>query len=103
MNSYYSWQISAISISVSVSFVDIFGGSPSNAVMKLMNTRPGVKAITGVNAPMLLEAVFSREESTVEELCEACLDAGKEGMVLLHEKYQEMMAGAAAEDEEEDF
>lgn len=81
-------------------FVDIFGGSPSNAVMKLMNKKTGVKAITGVNAPMLLEAVFSREDSTVEELCDACLDAGKEGMILLHEKYQEMMV---ASDEEDDF
>ncbi|WP_287476954.1 PTS sugar transporter subunit IIA [Anaerostipes sp.] len=30
-------------------FVDILGGSPSNAVMKLMNEKDNVKAIAGVN------------------------------------------------------
>lgn len=82
-------------------FVDVLGGSPSNAVMKLMNQKSGVKAITGVNMPMVIQAVFVREEGTVEELCDVCSMAGKEGQVLLHEKYQEMMAKVA--DEEDDF
>ncbi|MDO4168591.1 MAG: PTS sugar transporter subunit IIA [Lachnospiraceae bacterium] len=84
-----------------MTFVDILGGSPSNAVMKLMNEKPDVKAIAGVNMPMVIQAVFMREGSTVEELCDICSGAGKEGQILLHEKYQEMMAEIA--EEEDDF
>ena len=41
-------------------FVDIFGGSPSNAVMKLISQKPEVKAIAGLNMPMLVEAFFNK-------------------------------------------
>lgn len=83
-------------------FVDILGGSPSNAVMKLMNEKDKVKAIAGVSLPMLIQAVFMREDCTADELCSLCYQAGAEGQVLLHEKYKEMMAETASR-EEDDF
>ena len=83
-------------------FVDILGGSPSNAVMKLMNEKDNVKAIAGVNLPMLIQAVFMREDCSADELCSLCYQAGAKGQVLLHEKYKEMMAETVS-GEEDDF
>lgn len=83
-------------------FVDILGGSPSNVVMKLMNEKDNVKAIAGVNLPMLIQAVFMREDCSADELCSLCYQAGAEGQVLLHEKYKEMMAETVS-GEEDDF
>ncbi len=82
-------------------FVDILGGSPSNAVMKLMNDKPEVKAISGVNLPMIIQAFFAREGSTVDELCDLCAEAGQAEQHLLHERFKEMMADANSEDDDE--
>ena len=83
-------------------FVDILGGSPSNAVMKLMNEKDNVKAIAGVTLPMVIQAVFMREDCSADELCSLCYQAGAEGQVFLHEKYKEMMAETVS-GEEDDF
>lgn len=85
-----------------LTFVDIFGGSPSNAVMKLMAEKPDMKAITGVNMPMLVEAVMSRDNMGVDELCVACKETGVESQVMLHDKYKEI-AENAGQDTEDDF
>lgn len=84
-----------------MTFVDILGGSPCNAVMELMNRKSEVKAIAGVNMPMVIQAVMTRDDSTIEELCEACSKAGEEGQVLVHEKYKEMKKEAAASSEDD--
>lgn len=83
-------------------FVDIFGGSPSNAVMKLISQKPEVKAIAGLNMPMLVEAFLTREGSTVEELCDRCKQAGVQNQVLVHEKYQELTQ-SMTQDDDDDF
>lgn len=83
-------------------FADILGGSPSNAIMKLMAEKPEMKAIAGVNMPMVVDAVMAREGCTVEELCNMCWNSGKENQKLLHEEFQAMTAGMN-DDEEDDF
>jgi len=79
-------------------FVDIFGGSPSNVVMKLMTEKPKIKAITGVNMPMVVEAVMSRDGSTLDELCDLCWNSRMENQVLLHEEFKAMSANMNNDD-----
>lgn len=63
--------------------VDLLGGSPCNIAS--MNIREyNYKAITGLNFPMLLEAINSRDELKLEELAESCYEAGKEGIVYIN-------------------
>lgn len=59
---------------------DLLGGSPSNVAS--LNLKKGCKyqAITGLNLPMLLEAMINRNGNTLEQLAEACIQAGAEGV-----------------------
>lgn len=59
---------------------DLLGGSPSNVAS--LNLKKGCKyqAITGLNLPMLLEAMINRNGNTLERLAEACIQAGAEGV-----------------------
>ena len=61
-----------------------------------------VKAIAGLNMPMLVEAFLTREGSTVEELCDRCKQAGVQNQVLVHEKYQELTQ-SMTQDDDDDF
>ncbi len=59
--------------------VDLFGGSPSNAVARALHDLQGtVKAecVTGVNLPMLLEVATSASFMSLEELLNGCLEKG---------------------------
>ncbi|HBT49503.1 MAG: PTS system fructose subfamily IIA component [Caldanaerobacter subterraneus] len=59
-------------------FVDLYGGSPSNAMAlnlnELMNSK--IECITGVNLPMLLEALTNRSIMPLEELKKHCMEIG---------------------------
>ncbi|MGL5868556.1 PTS sugar transporter subunit IIA [Clostridium chrysemydis] len=58
---------------------DLFGGSPFNrALMESIND-PRIKIITGVNLPMLIEAVMNID-SNLEEVYDNILNAGIEGI-----------------------
>lgn len=59
---------------------DLLGGSPSNIAS--LNLKKGGKfhTLTGINLPMLLEALINREGKNLEELAEACVEAGKIGI-----------------------
>jgi len=81
-------------------FVDILGGSPSNVVMKLMAEKPGMMAIAGVNMPMVVEAVMSRDGCTLKELCDLCWTAGKENQALLHEEFKAMSENMNNDDDD---
>ncbi len=60
---------------------DLMGGSPANASGALALS--GVPVICGVNLPMLLEVVMSREHASLQELTETALSAGPEGIINL--------------------
>lgn len=79
-------------------FVDIIGGTPSNVVLKHMeNDR--VRAVSNVNLPMVVNAVFAREQSTLAELCEQSVEVGGKPPILLHQLYSEIIG----RQEDEDF
>ncbi|WHH60517.1 PTS sugar transporter subunit IIA [Petroclostridium sp. X23] len=58
---------------------DLFGGSPSNVTAANMK-RYKFESITGVNLPMLIEALNSRECCELSELVNLCIDAGINGI-----------------------
>lgn len=58
---------------------DLFGGSPSNVVAKNME-QLNFHSLTGVNLPMLIEALITREIVDIEELVNSAFKAGYEGV-----------------------
>lgn len=60
---------------------DLFGGSPCNAVITNAD-KYFFKCLSGVNLPMLLEAVLSRNKADIklEELAAKCKKAAIEGV-----------------------
>lgn len=64
-----------------VVFCDLMGGTPFNQAMMAAAAIPGVEVVTGTNLPMLLETLSTRmPDSTVDELVECALGAGKMGV-----------------------
>ena len=63
-------------------FLDLFGGTPSNAAALLTQQLEGVHAITGVNFPMLAEMFMLRPSAeSVQVLTETAVNAGLTGIV----------------------
>lgn len=62
-------------------FTDIFGGTPSN-IARLLSKDFNIISISGLNLPMLLEAVFSRDIYHALELAEHIQITGKNSCVL---------------------
>lgn len=60
---------------------DLFGGSPSNVILANLK-RAKFRCITGVNLPMLIEAINQRMEGTMtlNKLADICETTGKEGI-----------------------
>ena len=58
---------------------DIFGGSPSNSVAIALRDK-NYQCVTGVNLPMMIDALLSRDEGPLNELSEKCLQIGSEGV-----------------------
>lgn len=69
-------------------FTDLFGGSPTNSAAINMGTLK-FKCITGINLPMLLEALVSRldENLDINEIVKKCLKAGVDGIKNLEEMF----------------
>lgn len=62
-------------------FADLFGGSPANAAAYLVNLRPqGIEVVTGINLPMLLEIINSRQGSDLKHLAKMCKPAALQGI-----------------------
>ena len=59
---------------------DMFGGTPTNLSLSLMNNTEKIEVVTGVNLPMLLK-VFESRHHDLHELAELALDAGRKGIV----------------------
>jgi PTS system mannose-specific IIA component len=59
---------------------DMFSGSPFNAAVSLMQHYTFFH-ITGINLPVLLEILMSRETSGAAELCEDILSRAKDTII----------------------
>lgn len=66
---------------------DIFGGSPSNSVAIALREK-GYPCLTGVNLPMLLEALTFRDSISLGELTKQSQEAGSQG---IKELFAELM------------
>ena len=67
--------------------VDIFGGSPSNATALLLAENYKINAVSGVNLPMLLEALTERENTDADTLVQQLKTAGNDGIVDIVEAF----------------
>src|SRR5947199_9327771 len=59
-----------------VILTDMFGGTPSNLSISVMN-RPNVEVVAGINLPMLVKLAKVRGEYPLEKAVIAAQDAGK--------------------------
>ena len=60
-------------------FTDLFGGSPSNVVARNME-HLNFYSLTGVNLPMLIEALSNRKCFSIDKLITSSYKAGYEGI-----------------------
>ena len=59
---------------------DLFGGTPANTAALALG-RGAIAELCGVNLPMLLEVLTSRDESPLPTLAAAALRAGRTGII----------------------
>lgn len=59
-----------------VVLTDMFGGTPSNLAISIMDRAP-VEIIAGVNLPMLIKIATLRKEKDLKETVEGAQEAGK--------------------------
>lgn len=75
--------------------IDLFGGSPSNVValnMVEFTEKHQLACITGVNFPIVLEAILTRDSYCLDMLSEHCFTVGKESIKDLYKKLREVKA-----------
>lgn len=67
--------------------VDLFGGTPSNAIATLLGEGYEIGAVAGINLPMLIEALMSRDEmGSAMDLAEQVCQVGRDGVVNVAER-----------------
>ncbi len=62
---------------------DLFGGSPCNVTamnMKKITEQGKVECITGVNLPIMIEALSIRSGYELQRVKEQCIEAGRNGI-----------------------
>lgn len=62
-----------------VVFTDMFGGTPSNIALSFLSENE-VEVISGVNLPMLVEMVYTREGKTLSEVAGQLADTGRKSI-----------------------
>ena len=73
-----------------VIFLDLFGGTPSNASALITQEMDNVFAVTGVNFPMLAEVFTMRPGAdSPQELVDIAVSAGKNSILDLVKKFNE--------------
>lgn len=66
---------------------DLFGGTPFNRSLIESTQNNKIKIITGVNLPMVIEAVINKDrniEEVVAEIIQGSKDSIKEGVILIN-------------------
>lgn len=61
-------------------FADLFGAAPANAAASLLRHRPRLEIVAGMNLPMVVDAVLSREGVSARDLAEQAIDNGRESV-----------------------
>jgi PTS system mannose-specific IIA component len=81
-------------------FVDFLGGTPATSVMKAMQKKT-FPCFTGVNMPMLSEALLARQDAgiTLEKMAGICAAAGIEGQTRLDELVKNALSVSIENDE----
>lgn len=65
---------------------DLMGGSPCNVSSMALREMGSFQLVSGVNLPMMLEAIMTRDTgASVEELAAACKTAAVEGVKHINE------------------
>ena len=70
--------------------IDFMSGSPANVVARFILSEDNMEGIAGVNFPMLLEAVNSRDTMSLQELAETCQSMGHMGIMNIKQRLQEL-------------
>jgi mannose PTS system EIIA component len=74
--------------------LDMFGGTPANATALLTQQASDLRAVTGINLPMLLETIMARMSTdSLESLAETAFSAGKTGIVDIVEAFKKFRQG----------
>ncbi len=68
--------------------VDLFGGSPFNAASIIAMKNDNMEIVAGVNLPMILEVLGSRDFSSLSELLVIAENSGKEAIKVLTKNLQ---------------
>jgi len=68
--------------------VDLFGGSPFNAASIIAMKNDNIEIVAGVNLPMILEVLGSRDFSSLSELLVIAENSGKEAIRVLSKNLQ---------------
>ncbi|AEB07336.1 PTS system fructose subfamily IIA component [Coriobacterium glomerans PW2] len=65
--------------------VDLLGGTPSTCAARIISDEGSarIRCLTGLNFPMLVEAVFNRERKSLVELEASCAQAARAGIIQL--------------------
>jgi mannose/fructose-specific phosphotransferase system component IIA len=64
------------------------GGSATNVSIEIMKSRNDVYVVTGANLPMLLEAINSREGSSLKDLANQVSNSGTRSIINLKEYFE---------------
>ncbi len=85
-----------------LALADMVAGTPGNTIMRLLPQYENLRAIAGVNMPMLITAVSERDEAeSLDELCKTCLEIGVQETVSMYERYKEILENEGTEDDED--
>ena len=71
---------------------DIMGGSATNVSIEIMKKRDNVYVLTGVNLPMLIEAINSRENCDIKALSAQVSNSGNRSIINLKELFEKRAA-----------
>jgi len=76
--------------------LDMFGGTPANAAAFLTQQVDDVRAVTGMNLPMLLETFMERiGTDRLESLAETALSVGQAGIIDIGEAFKKFRQDTA--------
>jgi PTS system mannose-specific IIA component len=69
--------------------VDLFGGTPANAIVQLLSEGYQLQTVTGVNLPMVIAALTERDLYKPEELVQEIRKEAADGIIDIVEKMME--------------